>query len=547
MFGFVGRITFVLILGLLPSFQVLPTVAQHQATPAANAEFGWSQDVCYEIFVRSFADSNGDGQGDLNGLIGRLNYLNDGDPSTTKDLGVTCVWLMPVFRAASYHGYDTIDYYSIMLEYGTMDDFDRFITEAHQRGIQVILDLVLNHTSELHPWFQSALKDPDSPFRDWYVFAEIDPGYVGPDGQPVWYEPGGVIGAYYALFGSGMPDLNYRNPEVTKEALRISRFWLKRGVDGFRLDAIKHLIENGPDQVNTPETHQWLREYRTFLDAEFPNALTVGEIFNAGASMLDPYYPDQLHCYFQFEMAGQFLIAAQQGVGDGLEYVFEDALERQPDAPWATFLTNHDQNRSMSTLNGDVVRAKLAAFALLTMPGLPFVYYGEEIGMTGVKPDELIRSPMQWTAESGGGFSTGEPWIPLHDDAATANVAAQDDEPSSLLNYYRALIHLRTEHLALGSGSFIALDSSDRSVLAFFRVSPDEIALVVVNFGDGPIADLMLSMDESEIPGGTYDLRTVFGVAGANRLTVGVHGEVVDWSPGFEVGAQSGYVFVLTE
>jgi len=541
-----ARAAVILIVGALPFVPALQDAGAQQASPAAIARTDWGQDVCYEIFVRSFMDSDGDGIGDFGGLIERLDYLNDDDPATTNDLGVTCVWLMPVFAATSYHGYDVEDFYAIESDYGTLDDFDRFIAEAHLRGIHVILDLVLNHTSELHPWFQAALNDPDSPYRDWYVFAESDPGYVGPDGQSVWFDRGSDIGAYYAQFGSGMPDLNYRNPEVTAEALHISRFWLERGVDGFRLDAIKHLIENGPDQVNTPETHQWLREYRTFLDAEFPNALTVGEIFNAGASMLDPYYPDQLRCYFQFEIAGQFLIAAQQGVGDGLEYVFEDALERQPDAPWATFLTNHDQNRSMSTLNGDVVRAKLAAFALLTMPGLPFVYYGEEIGMTGVKPDELIRSPMQWTAESGGGFTTGEPWIPLHDDAATANVAAQDDEPSSLLNHYRALIHLRTEHLALGSGSFIALDSSDRSVLAFLRISLDEIALVVVNFGDGPVADLMLSMDESAFPGGAYDLRTVFGVADANRLTVSVHGEVVDWSPGFEVGAQSGYVFDLT-
>src|SRR5215217_2948418 len=386
-------------------------VATPVASPVTHSPARWDDAVCYEVFVRSFYDSDGDGIGNLNGLSARLDYLNDGDPATDDDLGVTCLWLMPIFASPSYHGYDVGDYEAIEPDYGTMDDFARFLALAHRRGLRVILDLPLNHTSNQHPWFQEAFRDPSSPHRDWYIWSAVDPGYPGPAGQTVWHKSPVRDEYYYGLFGEGLPDLNYRNPAVTEMVRTISRFWLSKGVDGFRLDAIKHMIEDGKTQENTPETHAWLRDYRTFLDAEFPEALTIGEIFNAGASVLEPYYdPEQLHSYFQFEIAGQLLNAAHSGDGGSLVYTIEDALAKQPSQPFATFLTNHDQTRTMTVLAGDVAEAKLAATALLTLPGLPFIYYGEEIGMRGEKPDERLRTPMQWTAGAAGGFTTGQPW-----------------------------------------------------------------------------------------------------------------------------------------
>ncbi|MCC6791092.1 MAG: alpha-amylase, partial [Thermomicrobiales bacterium] len=459
-------------------------MADSAATPAAGGARWWDDAVCYEIFVRSFVDSDGDGIGDFNGLTSRLNYLNDGDPETSRDLGVTCIWLMPVFASTSYHGYDVEDYYAVESDYGTDDDFAHLLEEAHRRGIRVVLDLVINHTSVEHPWFQSALADPTSPYRDWYIFEAIDPGYVGPWGAEAWHRSPVRDEYYYGVFWEGMPDLNYRNPEVTAEVERISSYWLDRGVDGFRLDAIKHLIENGEVQEDTPETHDWLRGYRAFLDRAYPEVLTIGEIFDAGAFALEAYYPDQLHAYFQFEMAGQFLIAAQQGESGSLIYVMKDAIKKEPGQPWATFLTNHDQNRAMSQLNGDVAQAKLAASAMLTMPGLPFIYYGEEIGMTGAKPDPLIRTPMQWRAGSSGGFTTGTPWQPVTSLDPAATVYGQEGDPDSLLRHYRALVQLHAAHPALGHGYFIERDPTDSAVLAFLRGATDETVLVLIKFGD---------------------------------------------------------------
>lgn len=503
--------------------------------------------VCYEVFVRSFADSDGDGTGDLAGLISRLNYINDGDPKTRNDLGATCIWLMPVFEATSYHGYDVENYYAIESDYGTLEDFDRFLEAAHARGIRVILDLVLNHTSVSNPWFQEALRNPDSPFRDWYIFARDDPGYPGPWGAEAWHKSPSGAEFYYGVFWSGMPDLNYRNATVTQEARRITAFWLDKGVDGFRLDAIKHLIEDGKEQENTPETHAWLADYRAWFEAAYPDAFTIGEIFNASATLLQPYYdPPQLNAYFQFDLAGQAIIAAQQGVGDGLAYVVTDALERQPLAPWGTFLTNHDQNRVMSVLGDDLNQAKLAASVLLTMPGLPFVYYGEEIGMTGTKPDERIRTPMQWNGSETGGFTTGMPWQALQNDVATVNVAIQNEDPQSLLSHYRTLIHLRVDNPALASGDYLSVATSERSVLAFLRRTGDQTVLVVIAFGDTRITDPTLRIVADTLPAAEHTVTSLFGFAESGSLSVDGEGGITFHS-GLTLEPQSTYIFQLDE
>ncbi len=523
--------------------QAVPASAPLPPPPFASSTGEWWEDaVCYEVFVRSFFDSDGDGIGDLNGLTQKLDYINDGDVTGGTDLGATCVWLMPVMEATSYHGYDVVDYYNVERDYGTNADFERLVAEVHRRGIKVVLDLVLNHTSREHRWFQEALRDPASPYRDWYIFEPEDPGYAGPWGDVAWHRSPVTDEFYYGVFWEGMPDLNYRHPVVTEEARKVTSFWLGLGADGFRLDAIKHLIEEGRVQENTPSTHEWLCNHRAFLDEVAPDAFTVGEIFGGNDATLAPYYPDQLHAYFHFDLACRLLAAAYGGAP--LMEVITRADATIPDQRWAAFLTNHDQARAMVALNGDVAMAKVVATALLTLPGLPFVYYGEEIGMTGNKPDERIRTPMQWSADPSG-FTTGRPWEPVQDDIGQVNVAAQDTDPASLLNHYRRLIHLHVAHPALAHGAFLPLDASERPVAAFIRRAEAETLLVVLNFGREPITSAALSADATTLPAGTYDLAPLLGDEAAPPLTVGTDGAITAYVPLQTLEPRTGYVFAI--
>ena len=527
-----------------PTITVGPTAA-----PFPLEAGWWDSAVCYEIFVRSFYDSNGDGIGDLNGIIQKLDYINDGNPQSTTSLGANCIWLMPIMEAPSYHGYDTTDYYKVEQDYGSNDDFKRLVAEAHKRGIKVILDLVLNHTSSENPWFQSALKGPDSPYRDWYLWSKGKPGYKNSWGDDPWRRSAVRDEYYYGIFSDSQPDLNYRNPAVTEEAHKISAFWLNdMGADGFRLDAIKHLIEDGLVQENTPETHAWLRDYRKFLEQIKPGAFTVGEIFGAEPVSLRPYYPDQLDEYFEFQIAERIIGAA--GAGQASPYVraVESAEARLPYDRWAPFLTNHDQDRAMTRLGNDVSKAKIAATALLTLPGLPFLYYGEEIGMIGQKPDEQIRTPMQWTADDlTGGFTAGKPWENLQKNYKDVNVAAQDGDPNSLLNLYRKLIHLQTAHPALGQGSFTPLEASDRSVAAFLRQTDDEAVLVVLNFNKAEGSGVTLSLDKSALVAGSYKLEPLLGEQPGADLTVGDGGSIKDYTPLPSLAPRTGYILKLSQ
>jgi alpha-amylase len=529
----------------------LPTPAPRiTAAPTATAfplQTGWWDNaVCYEIFVRSFYDSDGDGIGDFNGLTAKLDYINDGDPATQTDLGANCIWLMPIQEASSYHGYDVVDYYAIEQDYGTTEDFKRFVDEAHGRGIRIVMDLVLNHVGVEHPWFQEAARDPDSPYRDWFLWSNDRPPYLGPWGEPAWHQSPARDEYYYGIFWSGMPDLNYRNPAVTAEAHKVSEYWLNdMGVDGFRLDAIKHLIENGSAQENTLETHAWLREYRAFLQQTKPDAWTIGEIFGATPSTLAPYYPDQLDFYFEFDV-GQKLIAT---TNYGLTAQFTNALRTAnasiPYQRWAPFLTNHDQERVMSTLGDDVNEARIAATALLTLPGLPFVYYGEEIGMLGTKPDEYIRTPMQWSGEANAGFSTGTPHEILQRNYKQVNVAAQDSDPNSLLNLYRRLINLHTANPALGSGDLTLLEASNAQVVAHLRQNGDRAVLVLLNFGKQPAANVGVASEASGLAAGQYQLQPLLGDQPGAPLDV-ADGGSFDATPLPELAPQTGYIFELT-
>jgi glycosidase len=462
--------------------------------PVAAADRSWWTDrVFYEIFVRSFADSTrgplaSDGIGDLAGLIEKLDYLNDGNPRTSTDLGITGIWLMPINPSPSYHGYDVTDYYGVNSQYGSTDDFRRLIVECHKRGIRVIVDLVLNHSSSQHPYFKRALAgDPN--YRDWYLFVPPDrvPTTRGPWGQQVWQEQDGQH--YFGLFWSGMPDLNFRNPAVGAEARRVADFWLRdMGADGFRLDAIRHLIEDGDVMNDTPETIAWLKDFQSYLKQERPDVLTVGEVWTSTEIVSDYIRADALDLAFEFDVAAAILDAAKTGTRAKLQYTLDNAVASYPPNRYATLITNHDQNRVASELGEDVGRMKLAASLLLTAPGVPFLYYGEEIGQIGVKPDEMIRNPMPWSAAGNGGFTTAtKPWEPLQPGHERRNVAAEDKDAGSLLSYYRRLIRLRDSEPALSRGDFRSLETGRDDVIAWQRSSGSRRLTVVSNLSGDEI------------------------------------------------------------
>jgi glycosidase len=419
--------------------------------------------VFYEIFVRSFADSNADGIGDLRGLTEKLDYLNDGDPETGGDLGIDALWLMPVFASPSYHGYDVTDYRAIEPDYGTLEDFDRLLAEAHRRGIRVIVDLVLNHASAQHPWFQDALTGPAATHRNWFVWRADDPGWTQPWGgaNRTWHPaPDGAY--YYGIFWGGMPDLNYSEPAVKAEMAEVARFWLARGVDGFRLDATRHLFADGPgeEQNDRPATHAYLKEFARAVREAKPDAILVGENWTSTQNIA-PYF-GELPMNFNFPLAEAILRAAREGdpapVLETLRAMAALYPQRALDAP---FLTNHDQTRLATQLGGDLAKLKLAASILLTLPGAPFLYYGEEVGLENAPQpgDPSKRTPMPWhDRDGGGGFTaaTAKPWRDFAPGRDQANVAAQTAGANSLLSHYRKLIEsrhrlrpLRDGHLTL--------------------------------------------------------------------------------------------------
>lgn len=479
----------------------------------------WANDwtrgaVFYEVFVRSFSDSDGDGRGDLNGLVSRLDYLNDGDPGTTGDLGVDAVWLMPVFRSPSYHGYDTTDYESINPEYGSTAAFDRFLAEAHRRGIRVIVDFVMNHTSSAHPWFVDSSSGPSSARRDWYVWSPTNPGWGQPWGNdPSWHSRNGAF--YYGVFWSGMPDLNFRTPAVRSEIERLARLWLDRGVDGFRLDATRHLVETGPGpgQSDTPETHAFLKEFAGSIRSSHPTAALVGENWT-DTPIIATYYGstavvsegDELPLNFDFPLAERIVQAVNAGDAAGIAEKIAEIQSVYPagvgDAP---FLTNHDQVRVATQFSRSIPKMKNAAAILLTLPGTPFLYYGEEIGLRNgtTNNDEAKRTPMPWDGSSGGGFTTGTPWFPFAPGHETENVASQTGDRTSLLSRYRDLIRLRHASGAIAKGNLELLTPPTSSpTLAFLRVEGAERVLVVHNLTD------------SFVTGGPYSVTA----AGSERL-----------------------------
>jgi glycosidase len=497
---------------------------------------GWWRDrVFAEVFVRSYADSNGDGIGDLAGLTTRLDYLNDGDPNTTTDLGITGLWLMPTFPSPSYHGYDVTDYRSVNPDYGSLADMRALVAAAHKRGIAVILDLPLNHTSSKNPWFVGS-RAGKAPYADWYVWSD------SPQGSN-WQRDGKRF--FYAAFGADLPDLNLENAAVTTEVTADASYWLTDvGVDGFRLDAAKYLIEDGAVTQNTPETHAWWKTFRGTIEGASPGALLLGEVWDTPQNSAS-YVPDDFDLTFDFALASTEVFGVQSGDGSSIGRALAKITSLYPQSSgFAAFLTNHDQDRVASQLNSDASELRVAADLLLTGPGVPFIYYGEEIGMTGRKPDERIRTPMRWDMTSPAyGFSTHDPWEAMSDDPATTNVASESADPGSLLSRYRDLIRLRAAHPALAEGAFIPVETDLPGVVAGLRSSPTETALVLTNVS-AAAATPTLSLNAGPLCG-TPQADLVLGSGAAVAPVVSSAGGFAGYRPLAAIPPRSSAVIVL--
>jgi alpha-amylase len=501
------KIFFTLIAILLISSCASPTLTVDSATPTLStpeteSPDWWRTAIFYEIFVRSFYDSDADGIGDFNGITQKLDYL--------ESLGITAIWLMPIHPSPSYHGYDVINYYAVNTEYGTMNDFKNLLDEVHKRNMYLIIDLVINHTSSEHPWFKDANANINSPYRDFYLW-QNEPGIGN------WHQ--GQNDYYYGYFWGGMPDLNYTNPDVTTAILDITDYWLNDiGIDGFRIDAVKHLIEEDGKVENTPATHEWLREFYAAYKNQNPQAYSIGEVFGAGSSVIKQYTGNELDHIFNFEMSYGFVNSTNGQSNSGIVSAVKFAQQDMPDFNFATFLTNHDQNRVMSVFNGNIDKAKVASFLMLTSPGTPYIYYGEEIGMQGKKPDEDIRLPMQWSDDEFAGFSTAQPWRnPYIDvnkpqlDYTQINVEKQTGDSTSLLEHYRTLIQLRKSYSALQTGDVILLDADNSGIYASLQLDANGTFLILVNLTDEEISDYVINLNDASLVESIISMETVFG------------------------------------
>ena len=461
----------------------------------------WNESVFYEIFVRSFQDSDGDGIGDFNGITQRLDYLNDGDPNTNSDLGINAIWLMPINPSPSYHGYDVTDYYGINPDYGTMADFQNFLTEAHNRGIKVIIDLVLNHSSTQHPWFQAA-RTGNPTYRDFYRWSPTNPGYSGPWGQTVWHQNSFDSQYYYGIFWGQMPDLNFNHQPVKDSIAAIVDYWLTDiGVDGFRCDAVKYLYENGSALEDQPQTLAYWQEFRALIDSINPNAMAVGEAWTNTASVVPYATNDRFNFCFEFDLAYDLLNGINNGSPLSITSQMNTVYTSYDSLQYAPFLSNHDQNRVFTEFQSDEIKMKAAAGLYLTLPGVPFIYYGEEVGMVGQGDHLNIRRPMQWDTSPYAGFTTGTGWQGVPLSYLNYNVSTLENDPQSIWNHYRKLVHLRQNSQALKWGSYtVRFTSRPNEVLAYERHLQSSVGtgpapyLVVSNVSDQPITNCTVTL-----------------------------------------------------
>lgn len=449
--------------------------------------------VFYEIFVRSYYDSNGDGIGDLNGVTAKLDYL--------VDLGVGGIWLMPIFESSTYHGYDTNDYYQINEEYGTKEDLARLVEEAHKRDIKVIIDLVLNHTGYHNPWFQEALAQADSPYRSWYQFLPVDAVTRSDSaaGTVAWHKTLDGKEKYLGIFDSQMPDLNFDNEEVVNEMIKVGQYWLKEAnIDGYRLDAAKHIFgdykSNIYEQVNIDKNVDFWQKFRAGMEEIKTNTYLIGEVWDS-TTYISYFLDDALDGSFNFDLAESIIGAVKEERDADFGYVlqktyrlYQGKVKGRPyiDAP---FLTNHDQERIMSIVNGNIDKAKMAASILLTLPGNPYIYYGEEIGMMANKPDENIREPMLWYMNEAGGEGQTTWKAAVHNlGDRHVSVEQQEQDTESLLNHYKTLIELRNQNDVLKNGDMFEYSMSTRNtkISTYVRATSEESVLVVHNLSSLP-------------------------------------------------------------
>lgn len=428
--------------------------------------------VYYSLFVRSFADSDGDGIGDLNGICKKLDYL--------ESLGVAGLWLLPIFPSHSYHGYDVDDYYGINSQYGTMEDFERLCSACAERGIAVILDMPLNHSSVHNAWFVES-SDPKSPRRLWYRWAAQNDPKINLKAvawnHKVWNELGGHY--YSGLYSHGMPDFNHDNPEVRAEFKKILGFWLSKGASGFRFDAANHLYDavKLPSGIKDGQERavQFWNEMSAYVLGIKPDAYMVGEVWDTAGVRAD--YMRGLPSTFHFDLGAKIIAAVKNGaalgasnnaLAKGLAGDYKAAAAKNPAFVDAPFLTNHDQNRFALQFKNDADSIKLAASMYLFLPGVPFVYYGEELGMNGAKPDEQIRTPFVWS-DSGksGGDKAQTKWIESKYNAKTIPADAQEADKNSILNFYKSAINFRSQNAAAFFGKFSPLDAKNSFVAAW--------------------------------------------------------------------------------
>ena len=492
--------------------------------PSPNAPW-WKKGVVYQIYPRSYQDSNGDGIGDLNGILSRIDYIHE-------TLGVDAIWLSPIYPSPmADFGYDIADYCDVDPMFGDLAAFDRLVAAAHERGLKVIIDYVPNHTSDRHRWFIESRSSRDNPKRDWYIWRDPKPDGSEPNnwgsffGGPAWTLDKATGQYYMHQFVPEQPELNWRNPEVVEAMLDVLRFWMKRGVDGFRMDVVGLLIKDAelrdnPPNPNAPaglpandifgrqlhtysedqeEVHGLIKQIRATLD-EFPDTVGIGELWGDLPRWVRYYGEngDELQLPFNFRLMWQPWSA------EAMRRSVDDLEAAVPSFGWPNYvLGNHDQIR-LATRFGGQPQARVAAMLLLTLRGTPTVYYGDEIGLeNGVIPPHKIqdpqginlgahrsrdvsRTPMQWDASENAGFSTVEPWLPTSEDRATRNVAAQLNDPDSILALYRRLLAFRKDSAALQIGTYRPLDTSASGVFAYLREHDGQRILVALNFTGKP-------------------------------------------------------------
>jgi maltose alpha-D-glucosyltransferase / alpha-amylase len=504
-----------------------------RALPAPGTDPQWfKRAVFYEVLVRSFKDSNGDGVGDLRGLIDKLDYL--------EWLGVDCLWLPPFYPSPLRDGgYDVSDYKNVLPEFGTLEDFTMFVRRAHDRGIRVVIDFVMNHTSDQHPWFQASRDDAEGPYGDFYVWADDDTGYadariifVDTETSNWTFDP--VRKQYYwHRFFSHQPDLNFENPDVREAILDALRFWLDLGIDGFRLDAVPYLYEaEGTNCENLPETHAFLKSIRKMVDDEYPDTVLLCEANQWPADVVEYFGDfsvggDECHMAFHFPVMPRIFMAVRRES----RYPVSEIMAQTPEIPascqWGIFLRNHDEltlemvtdderdymwaeyatdprmkanigirRRLAPLLENDTNQIELFTALLLSLPGSPVLYYGDEIGMGDniwLGDRDGVRTPMQWTPDRNAGFSTSDPGrltLPAVMDAVygyqVKNVEAQLASSSSLLHWTQRMIRVRKENPAFSLGEFIDLGGSNPSVLSYVRSFGDDIVLCVNNLSRFP-------------------------------------------------------------